>query len=142
VEDTKAVSPASGGGKPKDPKPKRQDSKRKRPEKAPEEPKESTSTNEGWELPGEQDSGWGVGVPDSGWGIDTQQVNETAKSPTSARPPGGWGNAKATPTEGTDPNKPFKRVPAYINTERVKTGGSERVSLRKLSHLYTADGLR
>jgi hypothetical protein len=135
-EDKKAVSPAPGGGKPKEERPKRQESKGKRPEKAPEEPKESTTTNEGWELPTDQDGGWGAGVPDSGWGIDTQQANAPAKSPTSARSPGGWGNA--SPTEGTDSNKPFKRVPIYVNTERVKTGGSERVSFAK-SYSTTTD---
>lgn len=113
----------------KGPRPKRQDKKGKRPEKAEkatEEQKPAAAAGEEWKLPAAEGGDWGA-TADSGWGAESQEANAPTKSPTSARSPGGWANG--TPTEGTDPNKPFKRVPAYVNADRVKTGGSERTKL-------------
>jgi len=138
---TTAPAPAPSGEKKREPKPKRRDSKGKRVEKVVEEPKEPAATNEGWELPTDQGGSWGTGVADSEWGLDNQEANVPAKSPTSPRSP--RGRANATPAGSADPNKSLKRVPAYVNTERVKTGGTERVgfTLSLFSELIT-DRLR
>ena len=128
VSEEPKVAPTAVGEGTKSPKPKRP--KGKRPEKAQEEAKPLGTADESWKLPTAEEGGWGAAA-DAGWGAEPQEANAPAKSPTSARSPGGWTNA--TPTEGTDPNKPFKRVPAYVNTDRVKTGGSERVC--RVTHL-------
>lgn len=98
-------------------------------EEGKEQGKSSSSTKqaaEAWELPpvspAEQEVSWGVSTSDSAQPAQSPQGQED----------GGWGESNGN-KKNADGNKQVKRPPAYHNPDRVKTGGTERVSLMLLT---------
>ncbi|KAG8835355.1 ESCRT-III subunit protein did4 [Serendipita sp. 399] len=132
--DTAVLNDATTSTKSKKP-----EGKGKRPPKNQTKQTEGATGTDPWALPGtEQEAAWGItpalkegeaasnskdGAEASGWGDGPTDGDwGVGEDP-------GWGvSSPISPIDNETGAKP-KRVPVYLNRERVKTGGSERVKL-------------